>query len=75
MSGFGGMGEPRSRSMSDPVLLLAGCNGAARMVLCCWDEAYGCIGGGDTNFEPGATLVPAPGGGGSRTPPPEAAVL
>jgi len=61
---FGG-DDPNSTSKSDPAVLPTG-TGAVKVVPCCWNEAGDCDGGG--NFEPGATLVPAPGGGGSKTP-------
>jgi len=60
--------DPKSTSKSDPVLLPKG-TGAVEMVPCCWDEADDC--GVSGNFEPGATLVPAPGGGGSKPAAPE----
>jgi len=67
LNDFGG-DDPKSTSKSDPAVLPTG-TGAVKMVPCCWDEADDCGVGG--NFEPGATLVPAPGGGGSKTPAPE----
>ena len=64
---FGGGGDPKSTSKSDPAVLPTGA-GAVNVEPCCRDEAADCDGGG--NFAPGATLVPAPGGGGSKTPAP-----
>jgi len=60
--------DPKLTSKSEPVVLPTG-TGAAKLVPCCWDEVDDCGGGG--NFEPGATLVPAPGGGGNKTAVPE----
>ena len=64
-----GMGEPKLTSKSEPVLLLTGA-GAATVVPCCWDD-----GGGVGNFDIGRTLVPAAGGGGSRTDAPDDATV
>ena len=58
--------DPKSTSKFDPVALVAG-DGATKPVPGCWHEAADCS-DGCGNFTPGATLVPAPGGGGSRTP-------
>jgi len=58
--------EPKSTSKSDPAVLLIGA-GDVKVVPCCWDAAADW----DENFEPGATLVPAPGGGGSKPAAPE----
>jgi len=66
LNDFGG-DDPKSTSKSDPEALLADDIGAAKPVPSCCDEAADC-GDGCGNFTPGATLVPAPGGGGKRTP-------
>lgn len=61
-------GDAKSTSKSDPKLLLTGA-GAMKLIPCCCEKTADCD--GSTNFEPGATLVPAPGGGGSKTPAPD----
>ena len=67
LTDFGGE-DPKSSSKSDPAVLPTG-TGAAKMVACCWDKDDDC--GVSGNFELGATLVPAPGGGGSKPAAPE----
>jgi len=55
--------EPMSISKFDPVVLLAVGVGTTQLVPGCCDDC----GDGCENFTPGATLVPAPGGGGNST--------
>ena len=55
--------EPMSISKFDPVVLLAVGVGTTQLVPGCCDDC----GDGWGNFTPGATLVPAPGGGGNST--------